>query len=226
MKTPPADTCATEAPDGPSAALPAKQARSRELRDRLIASGRALLESGGFASTSMADIARAAGCSVGALYFRFRDKEALFDCVVEVALQRWFEGLQARVAAGHYVGRTLHGTVDVCVDDYIDLIQGNAALIRAVYQRTFDDPHRWALVRRTAVPTVATWVDAIAQCAGRAGDEAFIRQVRVAFQFVGGVLVHAVLVDPPLLKLQSEELRYWLRDTARHLVAASPPPAG
>ena len=77
----------------PGGAHPVKQERSRVLRDKLIASGRALIETGGFANTSMADIAREAGCSVGALYFRFHDKKGLFDSVVEVAMHQATEDL-------------------------------------------------------------------------------------------------------------------------------------
>ena len=64
---------------------PAKQARSRETRDRLLAVGRELLDRGGFEETHIADIVRDAGCSVGAFYQRFPDKEAFFTarCILD-----------------------------------------------------------------------------------------------------------------------------------------------
>src|SRR5579864_3374004 len=62
--------------------LPAKQARSRVTRDRLLAAGRQLLDRGAFEATSIADIASAAGCSVGAFYHRFADKEAFFAALI------------------------------------------------------------------------------------------------------------------------------------------------
>jgi len=45
---------------------PAKQARSRLTRDRLLAAGRKLLNQGAFEATSSGDIADVADCSVGA----------------------------------------------------------------------------------------------------------------------------------------------------------------
>src|SRR3954469_7840453 len=55
-------------------------------RDRLLAAGRHLLERGAFEATSIADIAAEAGCSVGAFYQRFADKEAFFAVVMQSAL--------------------------------------------------------------------------------------------------------------------------------------------
>src|SRR5437762_13651901 len=67
-------------------ALPVKQARSRLTRDRFLAAGRNLLNRGAFEDTSISDIADVAGCSVGAFYQRFPDKEAFFSVVVDTVL--------------------------------------------------------------------------------------------------------------------------------------------
>ena len=58
-------------------AHPVKQERSRQLRDKALLHVRDLVREGRFTSTTMADIARAVGCSAGALYFRFRGEGAM-----------------------------------------------------------------------------------------------------------------------------------------------------
>ncbi len=63
-------------------ALPAKQARSRETRDRLLLAGRQLLDQGVFEQTTIAGLAQIAGCSVGSFYSRFPDKEAFYQAVM------------------------------------------------------------------------------------------------------------------------------------------------
>jgi AcrR family transcriptional regulator len=63
-------------------ALPAKQARSRVTRDRLLVAGRQLLEQGVFEQTTIAGLAQIAGCSVGSFYSRFPDKEAFYQAVM------------------------------------------------------------------------------------------------------------------------------------------------
>ena len=59
-------------------ALPVKQKRAGETRDRLLTAGFKLLRRKRFDELSVADIARAAGCSVGVFYVRFVDKEQFF----------------------------------------------------------------------------------------------------------------------------------------------------
>jgi len=184
-------------------AHPVKQERSRQLRDKALAFGRQLVEQGRFASTSMADISSAVGCSVGALYFRFRDKEALFASVVEVAMARELEQLAVQVAAGRYHGRSLHDTVTLCVQDYVAFVQKNDSMIRALYQRATEEPGYWGIVREAAYRMTATWIDAVARAADRAGDRAFMRQAGIAFQFVSSALVYSVLIDRPVRPLRA-----------------------
>lgn len=191
------------APPSGAGALPTKQLRSRELRDRLIASGRTLVEAGGFAGTSMAAIARAAGCSTGALYFRFRDKEALFDCVVEAVMNDAHAQLDAWRKTGRYQGLPPERTIALCVDDYLAFVRGNAGMVRALYQRSLQDSRYLEPLRRTALAMTAVWCDAIADSAGRRADAGYVDTVRVALQFASGVLVHAVLTEPPFVPLAS-----------------------
>src|SRR5689334_11256011 len=75
-------------------ALPAHQGRSRDTRDRLLAAAELAFATKGYERARIVDIARAAGVSAGAVYFRFKDKEALFGGIVE----RFAEDAQGRVA--------------------------------------------------------------------------------------------------------------------------------
>lgn len=188
-------------------ALPAKQLRSRELRDRLIANGRALVEAGGFAKTSMADIARASGCSTGALYFRFRNKEALFDCVVDAVMTEAVAQAAARVGAGRYAGLSVADTIAICVTDFVDFARANEGMLRALYQRALHEPRHFVPIRRAAMAMTGGWCDAIALSAGRSGDAAFTHELRVAFQFASAVLVHAVISEPRYVPLHGDAMK-------------------
>src|SRR5215469_1429450 len=74
---------AKTAEDGSRWSLPAHQARSRETRDKLLAAAERVFDEKGYSGSRIIDIAKAAGCSVGAVYVRFIDKEALFNGIVE-----------------------------------------------------------------------------------------------------------------------------------------------
>jgi AcrR family transcriptional regulator len=208
----------------PEGAHPVKQERSRILRHKVLEFAQSLVIQGRFTTTSMADIARAAGCSVGALYFRFHDKDALFASVVEVAMTQEVEKLQVQVDAGRYKDLSLKDTVDRCVQDYMDFVRRNELMICALYQRSSDEPGYWGLVRMAAFRMVQIWIGVVALAADRPNDRAFMRQVGTAFWFVSSSLVYAVLViDQPVRPLSTREQHFWLNQMVMHFIGLDLP---
>ena len=67
-------------------AKPALQTRSQQTRDKLVAALERLLRDKAFENISVAEIAREAGVSVGAVYTRFENKDA-FIPVLRVGAQ-------------------------------------------------------------------------------------------------------------------------------------------
>lgn len=63
--------------------LPVRQERSRATRARLLEAAETVFGEKGYDGAKIADIAEEAGCSVGAVYFRFKDKSALFSAIAE-----------------------------------------------------------------------------------------------------------------------------------------------
>ena len=61
--------------------LPALQSRSQDKRDRLLQAGMQVFGEVGYEAARVADIASAAGMSVGVFYQRFKDKRALFSAL-------------------------------------------------------------------------------------------------------------------------------------------------
>ncbi|MCB1395175.1 MAG: helix-turn-helix transcriptional regulator [Rhodobacter sp.] len=72
------DAASGDLPDIPGV-RPAEQARSRELQDRFVEAGRALLREQRLSEISVPDLAKKAASSVGGFYSRFETKEALFE---------------------------------------------------------------------------------------------------------------------------------------------------
>ncbi|MHA6287783.1 TetR/AcrR family transcriptional regulator [Maricaulis sp. CAU 1757] len=66
------------------AAKPAKQARSKASRDKLVAALDRLLRERDFENISIADLAAEAGLSVGAVYRRFENKDAFIPVIFEL----------------------------------------------------------------------------------------------------------------------------------------------
>jgi AcrR family transcriptional regulator len=72
--------------------------RSRATRERLLRCARDLFAERGYAAVGTEEIVRAAGVTRGALYHQFRDKEALFEAVVEAFEAETTASIAARAA--------------------------------------------------------------------------------------------------------------------------------
>src|ERR1700719_960646 len=99
--------------------LPAKQARRRMRRDRLLAAGRELLNRGAFEATSIGDIAKEAGCSGGAFYQRFPDKEAFFSIVVETVMADIVADAERFVSAESINKASVELALTECVNHWV-----------------------------------------------------------------------------------------------------------
>ena len=67
---------------------PTRQARSRETRDRLVRALDASLRDRAFEEITIADLAKTAGLSVGAVYRRFENKDAFIPVIFELYRER------------------------------------------------------------------------------------------------------------------------------------------
>src|SRR5260221_14025387 len=66
----------------------------RQLRTAILRAAREAFTRKGYESVSMRQIAEKVGCSHPNLYLHFRNKEELFDCLVEQSFQQLAEGMR------------------------------------------------------------------------------------------------------------------------------------
>lgn len=100
----------------------ARQSRSIDTEDRIVAAARELLRGSSMADVKMSDIAARAGVSIGGLYARFPSKEAL---AVYLADKRVFEELEKQTA----------GIVDESDASAADVVRRYMATAASVYRR-------------------------------------------------------------------------------------------
>lgn len=107
-----------------------RQARSREMVERIIGAGREVLVKHGYDAFSTNRVATAAGISPGSLYQYFPDKAA----ILEVVIDRYWEEVADRVAAsladriGDLGPTMVHDTADALVT----ALEADRALLRVV----------------------------------------------------------------------------------------------
>jgi AcrR family transcriptional regulator len=76
-----------------------KVQQSRETQERLLAVGRELFSTQGYARTAMEDLVARAGMTRGALYHQYEDKKALFRAVFETVEQELGQRIAMAAAA-------------------------------------------------------------------------------------------------------------------------------
>jgi AcrR family transcriptional regulator len=185
------------APDG---VLPVKQRRGEQTRDRLLVAGKRLIARRDFDSIAVAEIAQAAGCSVGAFYQRFRDKDAFFGALV-----------------AHYVSAARATTLTLFEEHQDDRLIGalvlatavrfrnNTGLIRTAIRKRMDEAELWEPIRRHGYFVADTFIAWRGARRGHPLSAAEITATRFAFQVLYGTLNNAIVNRPGPIDLEDAD---------------------
>ena len=121
---------------------PPKQARSRHTFHRLLAAAEALLEHGGMEAATIPAIAKAAGVSVGSVYRRFPDKDALLRAVYERFFHNIGEMNRSRLQSIADMRLPLSSVAQGMVLGIAEAYRRKRGLLRELsrYARTHPDP--------------------------------------------------------------------------------------
>jgi AcrR family transcriptional regulator len=116
--------------------LPATQERSRATRARLLEAAESVFAEKGYDGAKISDIAAEAGCSVGAVYFRFKDKDALFFAIAEEFIEDSRTGLENVFEANTCREQIVRSFVTRSATNF----RKHRGLFRAIVERGFDHP--------------------------------------------------------------------------------------
>jgi len=121
--------------------LPTKQARSRLTLHRLLSAAEALLEHGGLEAATVPAIAETAGVSVGVVYRRFPDKDALLRAVYERFFSVYGEQNRARLQSVSLLDLPLEKIARAIIVGMTQGYRQRRGLLRALirYARTHHD---------------------------------------------------------------------------------------
>ncbi len=120
---------------------PARQQRSRATLERILRAAATLLEDRDFDELSMADVARAARCSVGTMYYRIPGKQALLRCLYDMYASRLTERVSQLVERHSEKEIDLHDRVEQLAETFINLYVEQAGVVRALAQHLYRDRH-------------------------------------------------------------------------------------
>jgi len=173
---------------------PALQKRAEDTRDRLIEAAEEVFAEKGYSGARINDIAARADVSAASVYVRFKDKDGLFNAV----LDRFRE--QIATILDHFLNGIALDEVDTetalhaIVMDNADKLTRNAGIMRATLQRGLSEPDimaRFLNMRQMLITHITAFV------ARRSADEtpdAIRARVTDAFDTIyGGLLTRIIL---------------------------------
>jgi AcrR family transcriptional regulator len=186
---------------GLSEPLPAKQRRSRETRDALLAAGWTLLATTSWDRLSVNDLVAEAKSSVGSFYSRFADKDSYFDSLAS----QWLQRRRAETLA--LFGR-LHASddyVDAIIMDVYKSVLGSRNFWHAAIIRGVGVPDFWAPFRESGLRRIKEFLRLRSEELDRTLSAEEIRDIRFAFQMVNGVINNGILNRPGPIMIESRE---------------------
>jgi AcrR family transcriptional regulator len=120
--------------------LAPRQRRSLESHERLVQAAERLMATTGSSQFTLADVCRESGLSVGGIYRRFEDKDALIRAVqqrLNARMEQEFTQFEATILAD---GSGLEQQLSLLVTGLTDLLKRHAPSIKAMVEASWTDP--------------------------------------------------------------------------------------
>jgi len=194
-------------PDNPDRPLirPTKQARSRKQTQRIIGAGLALLQDHNFQDLTVEQIAEQAGCSVGTLYKRFVNKEALLEVIAENVSEEILGELTGGLSEQIETTASLDELLRRLIVYFVDLIRNQERLVHAMLgRRLFVSATNQPLQQAANQVIDLALTKATAHRPAAIPRIEFERRFRVAMQMTLGTLVYIVIGSPGPMVLHDE----------------------
>ena len=174
---------------------PTSQKRAEDTRDKLIEAAEAVFAEKGYTGARINDIAERAGVSPASVYVRFKDKDGLFNAVMDR-----FRGQIGDVLDHFFNGPGLDGVdtetaIHATIMDNAHKMTRNAGIMRAILQRGLSEPEimaRYHRMRQTMNDHIATF---IAKRHPAEDKEAVRARVTDAYDMIYGALISRIILQ-------------------------------
>ncbi len=180
------------------------QNRSRESTEALLEIGRRLIEQRGVDDCSMTEVATAAGSSVGALYFRFGNKERFVSEVMQRQVDATGEQIAVLLAEIDAKATSPSEVIEATIKWIVIEFGKNRGLLRAQIRRALDNPQEWQPFQNIGRDLVDGAIAIIGRFPEYQQDDKWQRSVRIAMQMVLGTLNNIVINRPGPLELSDD----------------------
>lgn len=199
------------------------QSRSRESTEALLEIGGRLIEQRGVDDCSMNEVAAAAGSSVGALYFRFGNKERFVSEVMRRQVDATREQLSSFLAELEATASSPRNVIEAIVKWTVHEFAENQGILRAQIRRALDRPEEWQPFQKIGRELVDGAIRILKHFPDIQQDNEWQKHVRIAMQMVLSTLNNIVIHRPGPLELSDKGTSRALSEAAiRYLGWAAP----
>jgi len=191
-----------------------RQARSRATHDRILEAAEAIVAGRGFEATGVAAVVRRAGCSVGAFYSRFRDKQGLLLALHERFAAEASARIDAILDPARWSQQPLPRCLHALVHALVALHRQRRGLARAFAVEAQRDPAFQACRDGLFQDAARRLAALVGPRAGEVGHHHAERAVAFGLAVIWGTIEGAILFD----RLRSGSLSPTDDDLAAELV--------
>jgi len=187
-----------------------QQERSRKTLVKIVDAAVSLFSAKGFENTSVMDISRESGVSVGAIYTRFADKEAILHTVFSSYYRTRKDQFDALTEPELWQGKNVTDVVTFYINILFSSFRQDAGMLRVAERQRLSNPflaESGASVNRHVADRLGAMLELHANCIG--GD---VRtKAKYLHNILRNALVVAILQDtspvPPALAIATSEFQ-------------------
>ncbi len=176
---------------------PALQARSQETRQRLLDAAEDLIAEKGVADIPVAEIARRAGFSVGAVYARFRDKAGILRSIRERLWEEVCATADAALDPARWEGASIPEIAQVAIGFMVRVHRERIGVLREAMGRAPGDPELGAQLERVVSHICNKLAALLLARSDEIGHPEPVLAANFAFRLLLGVLKEAILFGAP-----------------------------
>jgi len=177
-----------------------KQKRSRKTYDALVKAAFRLLKNRIMDTISIAELASAAGYSVGAFYARFNSKDVFLNALVEHHVK-----MRRATHVRFFSTVSDERLVEELVANVVANVSRNRGFWLSCLMRSVQDPGFWKPMRDLGHGLAGNFINHVSERLGRQLTEKEEVNIRFAFQTVFGTLNNSVINQPGPFQIKDPE---------------------
>lgn len=185
---------------------PPMQARSQATFEALVQAGRQVMEEKDFETVTISEIVCTAGASTGAFYGRFTNKDMFFSAIQEITVSDIEASMRVCLADPATRAARDSAFMLIIARFWVNFYRTHRGLYVASFKHARTQPSAWTPFKRLGHNIASQVIEDLTPRLEKLGKPRSEREIRIAFQFVNGLLVNAVLNAPGPLSIKDTEI--------------------